>query len=61
MLFSSCWTRARTQISQVEWVNVTVQTVEGGHIEAVQFLLDKGADTDIPGREGGLPLLFRRW
>ena len=28
------------------------QAIEGGHIEAVQFLLDRGADTDIPDGVG---------
>ena len=29
--------------------NYKYQAVEGGHIEVIQFLLDKGAETDIPG------------
>jgi hypothetical protein len=29
---------------------ISFQAVEGGHIEAAQFLLDKGADTDIQGK-----------
>ena len=29
-----------------------LQAIEGGHIEAVQFLLDRGAATDVPDGTG---------
>ena len=29
-----------------------MQAIEGGHIEAVQFLLDRGAATDVPDATG---------
>ena len=29
-----------------------MQAIEGGHIEAVQFLLDRGAATDVPDGTG---------
>ena len=32
--------------------NTLVQAVEGGHMESVQFLLDRGAATDIPDGRG---------